>query len=223
MPGTRWTADQLSVLKENYSDRKLLIDDVAKMVGHSRMGTALKAMKLGLFKNWSTEEKEMLRSQWTNPAITTVEICRRLKRDKKHICAMAYWLGVKRPSKQNASAPWSEEQVNLFREHYHKMPPDELSQILCKSEKAMYSMARKLGIPPKPWGVRLPDKANRARERATLLSERPYCAVTNCVGWEDVLDIHHERDGSVWVLCTGHHARITRGKAKIINGKYTLL
>lgn len=223
MPGVRWTPHEVELLKENYPKRELSIQDVADITGHPRLGVALKARSLGLWKNWTPEEKELLIQLWSNPVVTVREICERLKRDKKAVYDMVHFLKLTKPSIPRRDLYWTEEQVELLRKHYADWDYETLVETLHRSQRAIYNMAKKLGLKTRKYGTQTPWRQKSKSDRERLLGEHPFCSAGNCFGWERVLDLHHEPDGSMYLLCPGHHAMITRGFAKITTGKFVLL
>jgi hypothetical protein len=223
MPGTRWTQEEIGLLKENYPRRDVTVDEISKLTGHPRMGVMLKASALGLYKKWSPQEKDLLVQMWSNPVVTVREICERLKRDKSSIYPQVRFLRLTRPSIPKRSVGWTEEQVEYLRQHYQSYDYEVLCSYLGKSERAIYNMAKKLGVPPRPYGTRRPERNRQREDKLRLLEENQRCEVDSCVGWEKALDLHHEKDRSLHLLCANHHALLTRGFAKFIDGKYTLL
>lgn len=225
MPGSRWTTEEVELLKSVYCRTDFEIKDVASLFpNRSAMACHLKARSLGLFKNWSQEEEELLREWYLSPAVTVREICRRFKRNKKAIYNKAHFMGLRRHPEQNRAHPWSEMQISFLTTNWDKSSGEIRSLIPLKSGRAISAMAKKLGLPKRAFGDGFTRRERRNwSDRRTYILEDSMCAVSGCVGWENVLDVHHESDGSILVLCPGHHAMITRKHAKIIDGTYTLL
>jgi len=223
MKRPRWTKEEIELLYSLYPDPSLEIADIASnFVGRSAMAVHLKAHSLDLHKNWTEEEENLLISCYQNPAISTREICRRLKRDKKSVYCKAGHLGISRPPQQNRSHPWSEDQINLLIQNWNKDSDIIRDLIPEKSDRAISAMSKKLDLPKRPFGDGFTRKRNWY-DRQKYINEDSVCTVPGCVGWELVLDVHHNPDEKIFTICPGHHAMITRGYAKIIDGVFTPL
>src|SRR3989304_1715865 len=220
---SRWTSKEVEILKQNYSRGDLTIGGVSAMVARTPGGVARKAFLLGLYKKWNNEEKAKLERWWGNPAVSIAEICRRLKRDKNSVLKQVYSQGLKRPHEINRAHPWTEQEIEILKSTVENPTAMILELLPNKSEKQIHYMSIKLGLPPRPYGVRFAEANHRFAERKKLITPSSSCFVAGCVGWNDVLEVHHERDGTPFVICAGHHARITRRKAVIKDGHYILI
>jgi len=221
MNGSRWTEEEIQLLKKLYPIK--FNREIASILGRSIYSIEKQANRLGLkkkpivfkkgtikmlrkneMKPWSKKDIEKLKRLYPN--LPTDEVAKILGRTVKAVKHKAYALGIKkqrdyfvRNGKKINRKRWTDEEIKILRELYPKESAKSIAKKLGRPVNSIWIKAERLGLTKGHNKRGNPIHRSRWQARAYRTIVLAYfnnrCQICGCSD-EKRLEVHHI-DGNI--------------------------